>query len=280
MQKVNTKLPAFVRQEGGSMEQKNLDQIIRETVARYMNRSLIVAGNWKMNMTVREGMEFLEKLGPVDGKVMIFPPYTTLAVLAGEFRKRGIIYGPQNFHYKESGAYTGEISLPMIKELGCDCLLVGHSERRSYYNETDEEIQKKIQAALKEGFSVMLCIGENLEERKSGQWKNVLRKQLEKDLEGLSTDRIPYIQIAYEPIWAIGTGKTATTEQAQEVCAGIRACIGEIYDDATAQAIRIQYGGSVNPATAPELFAQPDIDGGLVGGASLKPDFGKIVNWK
>ena len=106
------------------MEQKNLDQIIRETVARYMNRSLIVAGNWKMNMTVREGMEFLEKLGPVDGKVMIFPPYTTLAVLAGEFRKRGIIYGPQNFHYKESGAYTGEISLPMIKELGCDCLLV------------------------------------------------------------------------------------------------------------------------------------------------------------
>lgn len=280
MQKVNTKLPAFVRQEGGSMEQKNLDQIIRETVARYMNRSLIVAGNWKMNMTVREGMEFLEKLGPVDGKVMIFPPYTTLAVLAGEFRKRGIIYGPQNFHYKESGAYTGEISLPMIKELGCDCLLVGHSERRSYYNETDEEIQKKIQAALKEGFSVMLCIGENLEERKSGQWKNVLRKQLEKDLEGLSSDRIPYIQIAYEPIWAIGTGKTATTEQAQEVCAGIRACIGEIYDDATAQAIRIQYGGSVNPATAPELFAQPDIDGGLVGGASLKPDFGKIVNWK
>ena len=131
------------------MEQKNLDQIIRETVARYMNRSLIVAGNWKMNMTVREGMEFLEKLGPVDGKVMIFPPYTTLAVLAGEFRKRGIIYGPQNFHYKESGAYTGEISLPMIKELGCDCLLVGHSERRNYYNETDEEIQKKIQAALK-----------------------------------------------------------------------------------------------------------------------------------
>ena len=126
------------------MEQKNLDQIIRETVARYMNRSLIVAGNWKMNMTVREGMEFLEKLGPVDGKVMIFPPYTTLAVLAGEFRKRGIIYGPQNFHYKESGAYTGEISLPMIRELGCDCLLVGHSERRSYYNETDEEIQKKI----------------------------------------------------------------------------------------------------------------------------------------
>ena len=262
------------------MEQKNLEQIIRETVARYMNRSLIVAGNWKMNMTVREGMEFLEKLGPVDGKVMIFPPYTTLAVLAGEFRKRGIIYGPQNFHYKESGAYTGEISLPMIKELGCDCLLVGHSERRSYYNETDEEIQKKIQAALKEGFSVMLCIGENLEERKSGQWKNVLRKQLEKDLEGLSADRIPYIQIAYEPIWAIGTGKTATTEQAEEVCGAIRACIGEIYDEATKEAIRIQYGGSVNAGNAAELFAQPDIDGGLVGGASLKADFGKIVNYK
>lgn len=165
------------------MEQKNLDQIIRETVARYMKHSLIVAGNWKMNMTVREGMEFLEKLGPVDGKVMIFPPYTTLAVLAGEFRRRGITYGPQNFHYKDSGAYTGEISLPMIRELGCDCLLVGHSERRSYYNETDEEIHKKIQAALSENFSVMLCIGENLDERKSGQWKKVLRKQLLEDLE-------------------------------------------------------------------------------------------------
>lgn len=274
MQKVNTKLPAFGRQEGGSMEQKNLDQIIRETVARYMNRSLIVAGNWKMNMTVREGMEFLEKLGPVDGKVMIFPSYTTLAVLAGEFRKRGIIYGPQNFHYKESGAYTGEISLPMIKELGCDCLLVGHSERRSYYNETDEEIQKKIQAALKEGFSVMLCIGENLEERKSGQWKNVLRKQLEKDLEGLSTDRIPYIQIAYEPIWAIGTGVSASTEEITETHRYLKAVLSEL----TGSDIPLLYGGSVNEKNAADIGSCPGVDGFLIGGASLKPEkFRKII---
>ena len=256
------------------MEQKNLDQIIRETVARYMNRSLIVARNWKMNMTVREGMEFLEKLGPVDGKVMIFPPYTTLAVLAGEFRKRGIIYGPQNFHYKESGAYTGEISLPMIKELGCDCLLVGHSERRSYYNETDEEIQKKIQAALKEGFSVMLCIGENLEERKSGQWKNVLRKQLEKDLEGLSTDRIPYIQIAYEPIWAIGTGVSASTEEITETHRYLKAVLSEL----TGSDIPLLYGGSVNEKNAADIGSCPGVDGFLIGGASLKPEkFRKII---
>ena len=256
------------------MEQKNLDQIIRETVARYMNRSLIVAGNWKMNMTVREGMEFLEKLGPVDGKVMIFPPYTTLAVLAGEFRKRGIIYGPQNFHYKESGAYTGEISLPMIKELGCDCLLVGHSERRSYYNETDEEIQKKIQAALKEGFSVMLCIGENLEERKSGQWKNVLRKQLEKYLEGLSADRIPYIQIAYEPIWAIGTGVSASTEEITETHRYLKAVLSEL----TGSDIPLLYGGSVNEKNAADIGSCPGVDGFLIGGASLKPEkFRKII---
>ena len=227
MQKVNTKLPAFVRQEGGSMEQKNLDQIIRETVARYMNRSLIVAGNWKMNMTV-----------------------------------------------KESGAYTGEISLPIIKELGCDGLLVGHSERRSYYNETDEEIQKKIQAALKEGFSVMLCIGENLEERKSGQWKNVLRKQLEKDLEGLSADRIPYIQIAYEPIWAIGTGVSASTEEITETHRYLKAVLSEL----TGSDIPLLYGGSVNEKNAADIGSCPGVDGFLIGGASLKPEkFRKII---
>lgn len=256
------------------MEQKNLDQIIRETVARYMNHSLIVAGNWKMNMTVREGMEFLEQLGTVSGKVIIFPPYTTLAVLAGEFRKRGITYGPQNFHYKESGAYTGEISLPMIKELGCDCLLVGHSERRSYYNETDEEIQKKIQAALGEGFSVMLCIGENLEERKSGQWKTVLKEQLKKDLSGITKDKIPYMQIAYEPIWAIGTGVSASPEEITETHKYLKAVIREL----TENDIPLLYGGSVNEKNAAEIGNCPGVDGFLIGGASLKPDkFRKII---
>lgn len=256
------------------MEQKNLDQIIRETVARYMKHSLIVAGNWKMNMTVREGMEFLEKLGPVDGKVMIFPPYTTLAVLAGEFRRRGITYGPQNFHYKDSGAYTGEISLPMIRELGCDCLLVGHSERRSYYNETDEEIHKKIQAALSENFFVMLCIGENLDERKSGQWKKVLRKQLLEDLEGLSRDKIPYIQIAYEPIWAIGTGVSASTEEITETHRYLKTVLQEL----TGSDIPLLYGGSVNEKNAAEIGSCPGVDGFLIGGASLKPDkFRKII---
>lgn len=256
------------------MSQKDLDQIIRDTVAKYMNRSLIVAGNWKMNMTVKEGMDFLTELGPVNGNVMIFPPYTTLAVLAGEFRKRGITYGPQNFHYKESGAYTGEISLPMIRELGCGCLLVGHSERRTYYNETDEEINKKIHAAVKEGFSVMLCIGENLEERQGGTWKDVLRTQILKDLEGLGRNQLSLIKIAYEPIWAIGTGVSASTEEITETHQYLKNILREF----TRSDIPLLYGGSVNEKNAADIGACSGVDGFLIGGASLKADkFRKII---
>lgn len=256
------------------MEQKNLDQIIRETVAKYMNRSLIVAGNWKMNMTIKEGMDFLGELGTVSGNVVIFPPYTTLAVLAGEFRKRGITYGPQNFHYKESGAYTGEISLPMIRELGCGCLLVGHSERRTYYNETDEEINKKILAAVKEGFSVMLCIGENLDERKSGAWKNVLREQLIKDLSGLTKEQLSLVKIAYEPIWAIGTGVSASTTEITETHEYLK----QVLLDIVGMDVPLLYGGSVNEKNAQEIGNCQGVDGFLIGGASLKADkFRKIM---
>lgn len=250
------------------MNQKDLDQIIRDTVAKYMDDSLIVAGNWKMNMTVKEGMKFLEELGTVKGKVMIFPPYTTLAVLAGEFRKRGIIYGPQNFHYKENGAYTGEISLSMVKELGCECLLTGHSERRTYYNETDEEINKKIKAAVKEGFSVMLCIGENLDERKSGEWKKVLKNQIQRDLEGIQKAEIQEIQIAYEPIWAIGTGVSASIEEIKETHTYLKNVIYEF----TGVEMPLLYGGSVNEKNAVEIGACHGVDGFLIGGASLKAD--------
>lgn len=256
------------------MDQKYLDQVIRETVAKYMDDSLIVAGNWKMNMTVKEGMKFLEELGTVKGKVMIFPPYTTLAVLAGEFRRRGIIYGSQNFHYKESGAYTGEVSLPMLRELGCECLLTGHSERRTYYNETDEEINKKVKAAVKEGFSVMLCIGEDLDERRSGEWKTVLKEQICKDLEGIGKTELSQIRIAYEPIWAIGTGVSASTEEIVETHTYLKKVIYEF----AGTDIPLLYGGSVNEKNAAEIGACYGVDGFLIGGASLKADkFRQII---
>lgn len=256
------------------MDKKSLEQIIQETVAKYLKKSLIVAGNWKMNMTIREGMEFLEKLGNVDGNVLIFPPYTTMAALSSELKKRGIAYGPQNFHYEEKGAFTGEISIPMISELGCSYLLAGHSERRTYYNETDEELRKKVARGVSAGFKVMLCIGENLEERKSGRWKDVLKKQLELDLKGLTVQELQSVLIAYEPIWAIGTGVSASTQEIVETHSYLKKMMVELYG----QELPLLYGGSVNEKNASEIGTCPGVDGFLIGGASLKADkFREII---
>ena len=182
-------------------------------------------------------------------------------------------------YFEEKGAYTGEISPAMLTDAGVKYVVLGHSERREYFGETNQDVNKKVLKAFEHGITPIMCCGESLEQREQGVTVDFVRQQVKEGFYGVTADQAKTAVIAYEPIWAIGTGKTATTEQAQEVCAAIRACIAEIYDDATAAAIRIQYGGSVNGNTAPELFAQADIDGGLVGGASLKADFGKIVNY-
>ena len=188
--------------------------------------------------------------------------------------------GAENMYFEEKGAYTGEISPAMLTDAGVKYVIIGHSERREYFAETNETVNKKVLKAFEHGITPIICCGETLTQREQGVTMDFIRQQVKIAFLGVTADQAKTAVIAYEPIWAIGTGKTATTEQAQEVCSGIRRCIAEIYDEATADAIRIQYGGSVNAKTAPELFAQPDIDGGLVGGAALKPDFGQIVNWK
>ena len=190
-----------------------------------------------------------------------------------------VAVGAENMYFEEKGAYTGEISASMLVDAGVKYVIIGHSERRDYFKEDDALLNKKVKKAFEAGLTPILCCGETLEQREMGITLDWIRMQIKSDLVGVSAEQVASMVIAYEPIWAIGTGKTATTEQAQEVCKAVRDCIAEIYDDATAQAVRIQYGGSVNAGNAAELFAQPDIDGGLVGGASLKADFGKIVNY-
>ena len=248
-------------------------------------RKTIIAGNWKMNKTPAEAKALIEEMKPLLSKtkwceMVLCVPFTDIQAAVKAAKGSKIAIGAENMHFEKSGAFTGEISADMLKELGVKYVIIGHSERRQYFNETDEACGKKVQVALENGLRPILCVGESLTEREQDVTMEVIRKQIKIALQNVAVEDIKKVVIAYEPIWAIGTGKTATTEQAQEVCAGIRACIAEIYDEATAEAIRIQYGGSVNPATAPDLFVQNDIDGGLVGGASLKADFGKIVNYK
>ena len=249
-------------------------------------RKNIVAGNWKMNKTVSEGVELAKELTtllsevPSDVKLIIAPPFTNLVPVKDVISKTVIGLSAQNCADHESGAYTGEVSAKMVASTGAEYVILGHSERREYYHETGEILKEKISLALENGLSPIFCVGENLEQREKGDHFKVVEQEIKEVLYTLTPEQMKNVIVAYEPIWAIGTGKTAATEQAEEVCAGIRACIAEVYDEATAEAIRIQYGGSVNAATAPELFAQADIDGGLVGGASLKADFGKIVNYK
>ncbi len=249
-----------------------------------MARRKIIAGNWKMNMTPSQAVALIEELKPLvateDADVVFCVPAIDIIPAVEAVKGTNIEIGAENMYFEEKGAYTGEIAPDMLTDAGVKYVIIGHSERREYFAETDETVNKKVLKAFEHGITPIICCGETLTQREQGVTMDFIRQQIKIAFLNVTAEQAKSAVIAYEPIWAIGTGKTATTEQAQEVCAGIRACIAEIYDDATAAEIRIQYGGSVNPATAPDLFAQADIDGGLVGGASLKADFGKIVNWK
>ena len=236
-----------------------------------------------MNMTPTEAVELVNTLKPLvatdDADVVFCVPAIDIIPVVEAAKGSNIQVGAENMYFEEKGAYTGEISPNMLTDAGVKYVILGHSERREYFAETNETVNKKMLKAFEHGLTPIMCCGETLTQREQGVTMDFIRQQVKVGFLGVTAEQAASAVIAYEPIWAIGTGKTATTEQAQEVCKGIRECIAEIYDQATADAIRIQYGGSVNAATAPELFAQPDIDGGLVGGASLKPDFGAIVNY-
>ncbi len=249
-----------------------------------MARRKIVAGNWKMNMTPTEAVKLCGELKDLvkndDVDVVYCVPAIDICPVIEAVKGTNVKVGAENMYFEEKGAYTGEISAAMIKDAGAEYVIIGHSERRDYFKEDDCLLNKKVKKAFEAGLTPILCCGESLEQREMGVTMDWIRFQIKSDLVGITADQVKTMVIAYEPIWAIGTGKTATTEQAEEVCKGIRECICEVYDEATAEAVRIQYGGSVNAGNAAELFAQADIDGGLVGGASLKADFGKIVCYK
>ena len=248
-----------------------------------MARKKIIAGNWKMNMTPSEAVALVNELKPLvvndEVDVVFCVPAIDIIPAMEAAKGTNIQIGAENMYFEEKGAYTGEISPNMLNDAGVKYVIIGHSERREFFAETNETVNKKVLKAFEHGITPIICCGESLTQREQGITIDWIRQQIKIAFLNVTADQAKTAVIAYEPIWAIGPGKVATTEQAEEVCAAIRACIGEIYDEATAQAIRIQYGGSVSAASAPELFAQPDIDGGLVGGASLKPDFGKIVNY-
>lgn len=249
-----------------------------------MARKKIIAGNWKMNMTPSEAVALVNELKPLvaseEVDVVFCVPAIDIIPVMEAAKGSNIQVGAENMYYEEKGAFTGEISPAMLTDVGVKYVVLGHSERREYFAETNETVNKKVLKAFEHGITPIVCCGETLEQREQGVTIDFIRQQIKVAFLNVTADQAKTAVIAYEPIWAIGTGKVATTEQAQEVCAAIRVCIGEIYDQATAEAIRIQYGGSVSASSAAELFAQADIDGGLVGGAALKPEFGKIVNYK
>ncbi|MDQ2086113.1 triose-phosphate isomerase [Herbivorax sp. ANBcel31] len=249
-----------------------------------MSRKKIAAGNWKMNKTAKEAVEFVqdlkEKVAGADTEVVAGVPFVCIPLVKKTVEGSNIKVAAQNMHWEENGAFTGEVSGPMLADLEVDYVIIGHSERRQYFAETDETVNKKAHAAFKYGLKPIICVGESLTQREQGITSELVRYQVKIALLGLSADQVKETVIAYEPIWAIGTGKTATSQQAQEVCAVIRKVVEELYGKDVAEAVRIQYGGSVKAANAAELFNMPDIDGGLVGGASLKLDeFEKIVNY-
>jgi len=248
-----------------------------------MSRRKIIAGNWKMNKTPLQAAALIKELKPLvvnnEADVVFAVPAIDIIPAVEEVKGSNIQIAAQNMFYMESGAYTGEISPEMLTEAGVSYVIIGHSERREYFAETDETVNKKVLKTFEHKLIPIICCGESLVQREQGITIDWIRKQIKIAFLNVAAENAKNAIVAYEPIWAIGTGKTATTEQAQEVCAAIRECIREIYDEDTASQLRIQYGGSVNAQNAAELFAQPDIDGGLVGGASLKADFGKIVNY-
>jgi len=248
-----------------------------------MARRKIVAGNWKMNMTPSEAVKLVAELKDLvvsdSVDVVYCVPAIDIVPVVEAVKGTNVQVGAENLYVEDKGAYTGEISADMLVDAGVKYVVIGHSERREYFGETDEFLNRKVKKAIEKGLTPILCCGETLEQREMGVTMDWIRLQIKSDLVGVAAADVANMVIAYEPIWAIGTGKTATSDQAEEVCAGIRECIKEIYDEATAEAVRIQYGGSVNAGNAAELFAKPNIDGGLVGGASLKAEFGKIVNY-
>ena len=247
-------------------------------------RRKVIAGNWKMNMLPNEAIEYIEEFAPMvkdtENEVILCVPYTNLFYTLMNAQGTNIKIGAQNMHYAENGAYTGEVSPQMLKSIGVEYVIIGHSERRQYYNETDETVNKKVKAAYEVGLKPIVCVGESLEEREAGKTESIITNQTRLALEGLSNADVETTIIAYEPIWAIGTGKTATSEDANNSIKAIRAEIARIYGNDVAEKVIIQYGGSVKSSNAKELFTTTDIDCGLVGGASLKPDeFSKIVNY-
>ena len=245
-------------------------------------RKPIIAGNWKMNNTASQGVALVKAIAPLvedaECDVVVCVPAIDIPAVGEALKGTNIALGAQNVHFAEKGAYTGEISAAMLKEYGVEYVIIGHSERRQYFGETDETVNKRTLAALAAGLTPIVCIGESLEERETGKTESVLAKQIEEGFKGI--EDIKKIVVAYEPIWAIGTGRTATAEQANETIGFIRRKIGEMFCPKCAENVRIQYGGSMNAGNCKELMAMPEIDGGLIGGASLKaPDFAAIVHY-
>ena len=247
-------------------------------------RTPIIAGNWKMNKTPSEAKTLINELKPLVAdaacEVVICPPFTDLYAAAEAIKGSNIKLGAQNVHWAASGAFTGEISAAMLREIGVEYVVIGHSERRQYFGETDETVNKRAVFALQNGIKPIICVGESLEQREAGITKKLVSDQTVAALAGISADDAEKVVIAYEPIWAIGTGKTATKEDANDVIIAIRAAVAGVFGQAVADKVRIQYGGSLNPKNASELMAMSDIDGGLIGGASLKaPDFAAVVKY-
>ncbi|PLX97019.1 MAG: triose-phosphate isomerase [Desulfuromonas sp.] len=249
-------------------------------------RTPIIAGNWKLHKTVDEACDLVTALSAQiaevsDVEVIVAPVFTSLAGVAAALKGSKITLAAQNCFPEPQGAYTGEVSPALLKDVGCSAVIVGHSERRQLFGETDTFINRKVKALLEAGLQPIFCIGETLDEREGGEMYDVLQRQVHKGLEGLSSEQMQKIVIAYEPVWAIGTGKTASTEQAAEAHAFIRGLVSGLFDNVTAEAVRILYGGSVKPDNVDALMAEADVDGALVGGASLKADdFARIVRFK
>jgi len=245
------------------------------------SRRKVIAGNWKMNFTPAEAAKFATemkgKLNVDFADVVLCVPYVSLQPVMDALKGTNIKVGAQNMHYMDNGAYTAEISGPMLKTMGVEYAIIGHSERREKFGETDTTVNLRALAAIKHGITPIICVGESLKQRDASRTNDILVKQTNLALDGMTAKQVSELIIAYEPIWAIGTGKVATVDQAEEACKVIRDRIAEIYCPDTAAKVRIQYGGSVDPSNANDLFAQPNIDGGLVGGASMKPSFEDVV---
>lgn len=249
-------------------------------------RKPIIAGNWKLNKLVNGAMELIEELKPqISGaenvEVVVCPPFTALYAVNMSIGDSHIMLGAQDCYWQDSGAFTGEVSVPMLQDTGCKYVIIGHSERRQYFGETDETVNKKLKALLQKGLNPIMCVGESSEQRKSGITDDVIVSQVEKGMEGLNAQDAVAVVIAYEPIWAIGTGETCDAGEADRICGLIRSTVAARFGQAAADAIRIQYGGSVTPDTVDDLMSRSNIDGALVGGASLVAEkFARIVNFK